>query len=157
MQIRIFGSGDDEPPPDKSETPKAYAQRLALLKARRGIATGADDLVLGADTSVVLSGQIFGKPADAAEAVSVLKRLRGRPHEVITGVALIDALSGAELTSAKVSRVHMREFSDDEISAYVRTGEPFDKAGAYAVQDERFRPADRVEGCYSEHCRPATL
>ena len=146
--MRVVGSGDREPSPEKSESPPEYVQRLASIKARHALRNNANDIILGADTSVVLDGEIFGKPADADVAVRVLRLLRGRPHEVITGIALIDGITGAEHTSARVSKVFMREYSDEEIFAYVSSGEPFDKAGAYAVQDERFRPSERVEGCY---------
>ena len=148
MPIRIVGSGNDEPLPYSVESPQAYVQRLALIKARHGLAQAQAELALGADTSVVIDRYILGKPTDAAEATRMLRRLRGRSHSVVTGIALADAATGVELTSAKVSRVHMREYTDEEIAAYVESGEPFDKAGAYAVQDDKFRPAERIEGCY---------
>ena len=147
-RVSVVGSGDYEPPPDAGESPQAYVRRLALLKARRGITDGAPGIVLGADTSVVLDGEIFGKPVNADEAFGMLERLRGRPHEVVTGIAVADAATGVSLTSSKSSKVYMREYSAEEIAAYVESGEPFDKAGAYAVQDKIFRPAERVEGCY---------
>ena len=148
MPIRIVGSGNDEPLPYSVESPQAYVQRLALIKARHGLAQAQAELALGADTSVVIDRYILGKPTDAAEATRMLRRLRGRSHSVVTGIALADAATGVELTLAKVSRVHMREYTDEEIAAYVESGEPFDKAGAYAVQDRRFKPASRIYGCY---------
>ena len=148
MPVQMVGSGDYEPPPNVGESPQAYVQRLALLKARQALKGVTDAIVLGADTSVVIDGDILGKPADAAEAVWMLKLLRGRSHEVVTGTALMDAATGICSTSAKASRIFMRDYADEEIAAYVESGEPFDKAGAYAVQDDKFRPAERIEGCY---------
>ena len=148
MHVQIAGSGDYEPPPNVGESPQVYVQRLALLKARQALKDVADAIVLGADTSVVIDGDIFGKPADADEAVWMLKRLKGRSHEVVTGTALMDAATGICSTSSKASRIFMRDYADEEIDAYIESGEPFDKAGAYAVQDDKFRPAERIEGCY---------
>ena len=91
-------------------------------------------LVLGADTVVVIDGEALGKPADPTDAAAMLRRLRGRAHEVMTGVALIDAQSGREAAETVTSRVSMRDYSEAEIARYVATGEPLDKAGAYAIQ-----------------------
>ena len=148
MPIRITGSGDNEPEPNQDESPQMYVQRLALHKARYAFALTKDDIVLGADTSVTIDGDILGKPKDAAHAVQMLERLRGRRHGVITGIALMDAATGICSTSFRISLVYMRDYSDDEIAAYVESGEPFDKAGAYAIQDEKFRPAESIDGCY---------
>lgn len=148
MPIRIVGSGDDEPAPDENEAPKLYVQRLALMKAKHAITMTRDDIVLGADTSVAIDDDILGKPKDAKEAIRMLRQLRGQPHEVITGIALLDSATGLCSTTAKVSKVYMRDYTDREIRAYVDSGEPFDKAGAYAAQDRDFRPAKRIEGCY---------
>ena len=148
MPIRIVGSGDNEPDPNEDESPRVYVQRLALHKAKHALNLTRNDIVLGADTSVVIGDDILGKPKDAAEAVQMLGRLRGRPHEVVTGIALMDTATGICSTSAKTSKVYMRDYSDDEIAAYIESGEPFDKAGAYAAQDETFRPASQTEGCY---------
>ena len=124
---------------------------LALAKARvvaLEVAPAAA-LVLGADTEVVLDGRLLGKPRDATHAVEMLQLLRGRVHEVITGLAVIDAVTGREETDAVTSRVRMGEYSAAEIEAYVATGEPFDKAGAYAVQGEGGRLVREVEGCFT--------
>ena len=104
-------------------------------------------LVLGADTEVVLDGGLLGKPADAAAAVAMLQALRGRVHEVITGLALVEAGSGREETLSVTSRVRMRSYADAEIIAYVATGEPFDKAGGYAVQGRGGALVAEVDGC----------
>jgi len=121
-----------------------------LAKARHvagGLARGA--IVLGADTEVVLDGRLLGKPRDAADAARILKALRGRIHEVITGVALVEAPAGREETAAVTTRVRMSGYTDAEIEAYVATGEPLDKAGAYAVQGLGGRLIAQVDGCFS--------
>lgn len=127
----------------------ADAARLARdLARRKALAVAADrpaDTVIGADTIVVLDGRQLGKPADAAEARAMLEALCGRTHHVVTGVAVI--ADGAEATEAVTTAVTMRDYSDDEVTRYVARGEPFDKAGAYAVQDPEFAPAAAVEGC----------
>ena len=101
---------------------------------------------IGADSVVVLDGEILGKPGDSAEARSMLKALRGRPHEVITGLAL-DA-EDCSFSDTVSTAVRMRAYSDDELEAYVASGRPLDKAGAYAIQDRDFGPVERVDGCY---------
>ena len=124
---------------------------LALAKARDVAARlGAGPaLVLGADTLVLLDGRPLGKPASAADARTMLAGLRGRAHEVVTGVALLETPGGRETSAAVTSRVVMRAFTDVELEAYVATGEPDDKAGAYAVQGRGGRLVERVEGCYT--------
>jgi nucleoside triphosphate pyrophosphatase len=107
---------------------------LALRKARAVAERVGSAAVLGADTVVVLDGVALGKPVDDGEARSMLRRLRGRAHEVITGVAMVDAGTGREEATAVVTRVTMADVGDDVIEAYVASGEPFDKAGAYAIQ-----------------------
>jgi nucleoside triphosphate pyrophosphatase len=113
----------------------AAAANLALAKARAVAARVGDGVVLGADTIVAIDGQALGKPAGPEDARAMLRRLRGREHEVITGIAVVDAGSGRAESLVVVSRVRMTEYSDSEIDAYVATGEPLDKAGAYAIQD----------------------
>lgn len=122
---------------------------LALAKARAVAGRVGPAVVLGADTAVVLAGEVFGKPENPEDARRMLRALRGRGHEVITGVALVEAPSGREETTAVVSRVLMREYSEAEIEAYLASGEPFDKAGAYAVQAVGGALVARVDGCYT--------
>ena len=126
---------------------------MALAKARavaRSIPEGRPTAVLGADTEVVLDGQLMGKPRDAAHARLILEALRGRVHEVITGVAVVGVgTAEKDATAAVSSRVRMRGYSDSEILAYIETGEPMDKAGAYAVQGIGSRLVAEVEGCLS--------
>lgn len=131
-----------------AETPAAATVRLARLKAAAVQPGRAERLVLAADTVVVLDQSILNKPSDEAEAWSMLRALRGRPHVVVTGIAVLDQRTGRALTGAPLTRVTMRAYTDEEIQASIARGDPFDKAGAYAVQDERFRPATRVDGCY---------
>ena len=130
------------------ESVRNMVERLALAKARsvaRSLASGA---VVGADTMVALDGVPLGKPAGEAEARRMLLDLRGREHQVVTGVAVVDAAGCGEATGSQTSEVFMREYSDVEIEDYLASGGPLDKAGAYGVQDQTFHPADRVEGCY---------
>ena len=109
---------------------------LALRKARAVAGRVTEGVVLGADTIVVVDGQPLGKPTSHDDARAMLRRLRGRSHEVITGVGVVDAASRREAATAVVTRVFMASFTDQAIDDYVATGEPFDKAGAYAIQEK---------------------
>lgn len=122
---------------------------LALAKARAVGARGVRGLVLGADTVVVLDGIPLGKPSSGDEAREMLRRLRGREHVVVTGVAVVDTVTGREASTAVVTRVVMAPYDDAAIDAYVATGEPLDKAGAYAVQGLGASLVARVDGCYT--------
>jgi septum formation protein len=126
--------------------PAAAAVRLAHEKAAAVRERLPAATILGADTIVVLDGHILGKPADAAEATAMLLALRGRSHTVITGVALL--LGTIERFAAPASTVWMRDYTDAEIARSIAAGTPFDKAGAYAIQDTAFRPVQRLDGCY---------
>lgn len=130
------------------EAPVAAAQRLAAAKAAGVAATARERFVIGADTVVVCGDDIIGKPADAAEARAMLRRLRGREHTVTSGVAVHESVSGRQVVGSLTTTVWMRPFADAEIEAYVVTGDPLDKAGAYAIQHPVFRPVERIEGCY---------
>jgi septum formation protein len=103
-------------------------------------------VIVGADSVVVLDGRALGKPRDAADAGRMLAELRGRPHEVISGVALV-AAEGCHRGAVR-TRVEMRPYADEEIERYVASGRPLDKAGAYAIQDRAFGPVERIDGCY---------
>ena len=133
------------PDEQAEEYVKEMAELKALSTASNAVAAG---LVIGADTAVVVDGRILGKPTDDDEAKSMLTVLRGRSHRVLTGVAVVWAGNGAEASGVTSSEVTMRGYSDAEIARYVASGEPFDKAGAYAVQDEKFSPAAKLDGCY---------
>lgn len=129
-------------------TPEAVA-RLALRKARAVADRARDGVVLAADTVVVIDGDALGKPSGAEEARAMLRRLRGREHAVITGVALVDARTGRERSLAVTSRVLMAAYSDATIDAYVATGGPLDKAGAYAIQDLGGALVEGLTGSYT--------
>lgn len=133
--------------PQAGEAPDVYVQRLAQEKAMAGRAQHAGALVLGADTTVVIGQEILAKPADDADAARMLERLSGRAHEVLTGVALIG--SGADRVAIDRTRVWFKPLTTDEIAQYVATGEPRDKAGAYAIQGGAAAFVERIEGSYS--------
>src|ERR671937_3082109 len=135
---------DETPRP--GEKPEELAQRLALAKARDVAARHADGLVIGADTVVARHGRIYGKPRDEAEAAAMLRDLRGGPHLVVTGLAVVRASDGATRSAIVPATVVMRPYSDAEIGAYVATGEPMDKAGAYGAQGEGSHLIERVDG-----------
>ena len=130
------------------EDPIAYVIRLAREKAQVVFDElgDAEAVVLGADTTVTLDNHILGKPEDAADAARMLRLLSGRTHRVITGIAVVTA-SGAEV-AAEATGVRFLTLSDEEIAAYIATGEPMDKAGAYGIQGRAARWIPRVEGCY---------
>lgn len=131
-----------------NETAEHMALRLSETKARAANC-GEACLSIGADTSVVLDGRVLGKPVDAQEARLMLRCLRDKEHQVITGVCIIDGRHG--LISRQLVRtfVHMRAYSEAELDDYIRSGDPFDKAGAYAVQNGIFKPVDQFRGCYT--------
>jgi len=126
--------------PLPGEAPRAYAERLAREKA----AAVPGPVVLGADTTVVVEGEMLEKPADAADALRMLRRLQGRTHEVITAVALKTA--GGTLVATDVTAVTFRPADDDFLRAYAATGEPMDKAGAYGIQGYGAALVERIEG-----------
>jgi nucleoside triphosphate pyrophosphatase len=132
-----------------SGSPHDATTSLALAKARAVAARVGEGVVLGADTIVVIGGVALGKPAGADEARAMLRRLRGREHEVITGLAVVDAATGRFQATSVVSRVRMAEYSETEIEAYVASGEPLDKAGAYAIQGRGGALVAGLEGSFS--------
>ena len=143
--------------PLAGESPKTFAERLAREKAQAVFRQRPTALVLGADTVVFVDGQILGKPRDAAHAVDMLRSLSGRTHQVITGVCLAgperrpanrELRSGFEDVRSETTLVTMELLTDEEILAYVATGEPMDKAGAYAIQGYASRWISRIEGDY---------
>jgi septum formation protein len=138
--------------PRANEDPIAYVTRLAREKAQavfREISSeesAQPQVVLGADTTVTLDNQILGKPADASDAARMLRLLSGRTHLVMTGVAVVTPQS-AEV-AAEITAVRFLTLCDHEIEEYIATGEPMDKAGAYAIQGRAARWIPRIEGCY---------
>ncbi len=136
--------------PLKGEEPKAYVRRLAREKsAVVARSLNGDAIVLAADTTVVLDRQILGKPADVAEARQMLVRQRGRSHTVYTAINLRRTADGAELTDLATTEVPMRNYSDAELEKYVASGDPLDKAGAYAIQNAEFHPVENMTGCFA--------
>ena len=131
-----------------STKPAIVASRLARMKAEAARLADAEAPVLAADTVVVHEGAILGKPRDAAEAREMLRRLRGQSHRVITAVAVIPRGGRAALLRHPETEVTMRRYTDEEIAASIARGDPFDKAGAYAIQDPLLRPVGRYQGCY---------
>jgi septum formation protein len=127
------------------EDPREYVRRLARTKAE-AVESGPDDLVLGADTVVVVDREVLGKPADSDDARRMLARLAGREHEVLTGICLRRRAILAEDT--ETTRVRFTGLSRAEIEEYIASGEPMDKAGAYAIQGLASKFIDRIEGCY---------
>jgi septum formation protein maf len=130
--------------------PARFVQELARRKAGLVAATeAAGTLVIGADTVVVRDGCILGKPKDRADAVTMLKSLSGRAHEVYTGVALVIARESRQAIFAAETRVYIAPMTEDEIQAYVDSGEPMDKAGAYGIQGRFACFVEKIEGEYS--------
>lgn len=144
FDVQVTGA-DEEVQPD--ETPEAYVQRVAEAKARAALPAAGDRLVLAADTTVVVDGRILGKPSGQDEASEMLRLLSGRSHVVMTGVTL--ATAARLMTRSETTAVEFAPLSDDEIAWYVATGEPADKAGAYAVQGLASRYVTRIDGSYS--------
>lgn len=132
------------------ELPADTVVRLAVAKARLvAEQTKTDSFVLAADTLVADGEEQLGKPANAEAAGEMLRRLRGRTHQVYTGLALLDPVTQMLETDLCVSDVPMREYTDAEIDAYVDSGDPLDKAGAYAIQNPDFHPVDVFGGCFA--------
>ncbi|HEY8424818.1 MAG TPA: Maf family protein [Limnochordales bacterium] len=138
----------DESAFDDAASPDRLVMRLAEAKARDVAARRPHDVVVGADTVVVLDGQILGKPRDREEARRMLTRLSGRTHQVWTGVAVVHLVAGRVAVEAERTDVTFRALSADEVDRYVQLGEGMDKAGAYAVQGVGAVFVERLEGCY---------
>lgn len=151
VKFQIVTSDADESSDVKD--PAALTEELALRKGRavaqmlrsQGKLT-EDDIVISADTVVVCDGEILGKPRDRADAYRMLRMLGGRSHEVVSSLALLR--DGKEYFGHSITRVYFNEVSDKEIYNYIDSGDPFDKAGAYAVQGRAALWVDRIDGCY---------
>jgi septum formation protein len=143
--------------PQAGESPRDYAERLAREKAQSVLRQQLGRVVLGADTIVVVEGEILGKPRDEADALRMLRLLSGRTHQVITGVCLVGPARRTENqkrktdfedTRSETTLVSMTTLTDSDIHSYITTGEPLDKAGAYAIQGKASRWIPRVDGDY---------
>ena len=133
-----------------AENPAGYVRRLAEQKARAVLPfASAQHLIIGADTSVVIDGDVLGKPADSAEARQMLMRLRARTHQVFTGIAVLRASDGNFWSDVVVTNVPMRAYGVEELERYIATGDPLDKAGAYGIQNPDFQPVASMDGCYA--------
>jgi septum formation protein len=159
----IVRSADVDETPRPGEAPDVLVARLSATKAAAvaqelsasdpdwdGEAEGlGNTLVVAADTVVVLDNEILGKPQNAVHAVQMLRRLKGRAHVVHSGVTVAETGTGRAAIHLSSTTVWMRDYTEAEIEAYVGTGDPLDKAGAYAIQHAEFGPVARIEGCYS--------
>jgi len=146
--------------PQEGESPTALVARLSQVKARAvcepnlecsrraAVYPDATTIIIACDTIVALDGELLGKPRDATEATVMLRRLRGRSHAVYSAVTLLEPSTGRALTAVVETQVTMRTYTDAEIAAYVASGDPLDKAGAYAIQHPGFHPVAGLRGCY---------
>jgi septum formation protein len=148
FDIIVSNFNEDGHPTDLN--PPDYAMRLAYFKAMDVVEKISEpSIIIGADTIVVLDGEILNKPADEAEAAKMLGKLSGRTHTVFTGLALINTKTGKTINRVQNTDVTFRDLSIDEIDSYVATGSPLDKAGAYGIQDD-FGAVfiNHIDGCY---------
>jgi septum formation protein len=144
----VLSSAIDETP-FAGESPNDLVLRLAEAKAELAAARAVGPaIIIAADTEVVLDGHIFGKPRSSDDARRMLTKLSGRSHSVLTGVAVVRLPDAERISFVETTRVEFAPLSDEEIARYLATGEPFDKAGAYAIQGYAARYIPRIEGCY---------
>jgi len=129
--------------------PAELPRRLSIIKAKAVASRHTDSIIIAADTIGVLDGKILGKPLDAPHACKMLAELSGRCHSVITGFTVIDSATDKAVSRSVETKVHFRKLSRAEISRYVKTGEPLDKAGAYAIQGLGSLLVERIEGDYN--------
>ncbi|MCI0478222.1 MAG: Maf family protein [Anaerolineales bacterium] len=142
-----FVSADIDEAPRDHEPPEELVRRLSRAKAELGARDFPNSIVIGADTIGWIDNAIIGKPCDLDDAVRMLKQLRARPHIVYSGVTIQQ--NARARTQIATTTVWMRDYSDEEIAAYVATGDPLDKAAAYAIQHDNFRPVARIDGCHA--------
>lgn len=147
LKVKVVGSKVKESKFDISN-PEKLVKTLALTKAREVARRVSKGLIIGADTIVVHGGKILGKPKNREEAKTMLRELSGHMHEVLTGLAVIDASTGKTAVDFVRTRVKFRKLSEEEIANYVATGEPLDKAGAYAIQEKAGLFVEKIDGCY---------
>lgn len=147
----IVEASDYEEDNNLNLEPLELAKALSAGKARTvaGRHKGEEAIIIGADTFVLLDNKILGKPHTLEKAKEMIRQLSGRPHSVITGFTVIDAKSGKEVSKAIESKVYFRKLIEREIEEYVRTGEPLDKAGAYAIQEMGSALIEKTEGDYT--------
>jgi MAF protein len=154
LPFRSIGADVDERQLE-GESPREMVMRLSQSKAEAVAAQMNQVIVLACDTIVAVGREMLGKPAGPEEATTMLRRLRGREHEVYSGLTVLRAGSTGEERRERLHTVcdetvvHMRLYSDAEIAAYVASGDPLDKAGAYAIQNASFHPVSHIDGCYA--------
>jgi septum formation protein len=148
LQFEVDPAGYDEGKTSASE-PHGMATELSLGKASAAARRHRKAVIIAADTLVVLGDRVFGKPHTDAQAREMLRDLNGRTHSVITGFTILDAETGKRLSRSVETRVHMRKLTLEEIDSYVRTKEPLDKAGGYAIQERGAILVERIEGDFS--------
>ena len=147
LDFQVLPADVDETP-FNGESASSYVQRLAASKAQVVAAqVDPETLIIAADTTVVDGNQILGKPVDNGDAARMLWQLRGRSHQVYTAIALLQ--NGKLLVECCGTDVPMRSYSDTEMQVYIESGDPLDKAGAYAIQHPGFHPVDNLQGCYA--------
>ena len=148
VAFTIVVSGCDETPmPGESAT--EMVERLAVVKAAAVANQYRDAYVIGADTTVCIDGEVLGKPESFDDACSMLQKIQGRTHDVLGGISIINRSQGLEIKWSHATKVTMAKMSEDVIARYVRSGEPMDKAGSYAIQGLGLQFVDTVEGSYS--------
>ncbi len=146
--FEVVPSGIEEAP-RAGEGAEVFARRAAQEKALQVAASAPpSSLVLGADTVVAIDEELLGKPSDRGDAARMLRRLSGRTHRVITGICLVRPPDRVEATDQETTLVTFRALDEEEIRSYIESGEPFDKAGAYAIQGLASKFVTRIEGCY---------
>jgi MAF protein len=145
-------AADIDETPISGETPLELVTRLGEAKAgaaSEGLCEAHTPVVLACDTIVAIEGEVMGKPRDSEEAAAMLRRLEGREHQVFTAVSLLDTRSGRRQVDVARTDLTMRTYTEREIDDYVASGDPLDKAGAYAIQHAGFHPVSRFSGCYA--------
>jgi MAF protein len=148
MAADVDETSVDHPDPAVNvvQTAQLKAEAVAARAARDG---PQDGIIIAADTIVVLDNKVMEKPAGEEEARTMLRQLRGRTHQVFTGLTIVNKAAGRTVTDVARMDVPMREYSDQEIEAYIATGDPMDKAGAYAIQHAGFHPVVNFEDCFA--------
>src|ERR1700730_7505136 len=148
LSFSVLSSAVDETPMN-GESPADLVQRLADAKAELGSARAVGPaIIISAGTQVVLDGHVLGKPRTSEDARQMLAKLSGRRHSVLTGITLIRLPDIERRSFVETTHVHFAQIPDEEITRYLATGEPFDKAGSYAIQGRAGRYVPRIEGCY---------
>lgn len=151
LDFKIVVSNADENSISKDIPIGLYVQEIALLKAgasAKSVLKNKEAVVISADTIVTLDGNILGKPSDVQSACEMLKKLSGRSHEVYTGYCVMRISDGKTVCNSVKTRVHFKELEDEKIDAYIRSGEPMDKAGAYGIQGLGAMLIQKIDGDY---------